>query len=290
VPFFATWKSLEPSPGVYDGSLLTIVNAYYPPKGLKNSITIATINTNVVEVPADLAGVAWDSPTMISRFNALQDFIFSQIPAVTLTAYCIGNEVDSTLVLAADVAAYQTFYEAARTHAQTLRPGLTVGVTMTMKGLIGPGKPLYQSLNQSSDVVAVTYYPLNNDFTVQAPTQVHADLAALMLAYPATPVFMKEIGYPSSAVCNSSEELQRQFVVEVFKAWDQYASRIPLLYFFLLSEWPQAQVDQLAAYYGAAMPEFKEFLRTLGMRTYAGSGTDKPAFVQLKAEAAARGW
>ena len=290
VPFFATWASLETAPGVFDGALLATVNAYYPPKGLLNSITIAPINTNIVEVPADLAGTAWDHPTMIARFNALQDFIFSQIPAVTLTAYCIGNEVDSTLTSAPAVAAYKTFYEAARAHALTLRPGLKVGVTLTMNGLIGPSKALYASLNAASDIVAVTYYPLNNDFTVKPPSQVAVDVDALMLQYPTTPVFMKEIGYPSSATCNSSEELQRQFVVEVFNAWDRYADRIPLLYFFLLSEWSQAQVDQLALYYGAATPPFKEFLKTLGLRTYPGAGADKPGFTQLQAEAHARGW
>ncbi len=290
VPFFATWASLETAPGVFDASLLDTVNAYYPAAGLKNSITLATINTNVLEIPADLVGTAWDHPTMIARFNALQDFIFSRIPAVTLTAYSIGNEVDSTLLSAPAVAAYRTFYEAARAHVLTLRSGLKVGVTMTLNGLIGPSKALYASLNAASDVVAVTYYPLNNDFTVKPPAQVQADVDALMLQYPATPVFLKEIGYPSSAICGSSEELQRQFVVEVFQAWDRYADRIPLLYFFNLSEWSPAQVDQLALYYGAATPEFKEFLRTLGLRTYAGAGTDKPAFTQLKAEAQARGW
>ena len=290
VPFFATWASLETSPGVYDGALLATVNAYYPPKGLKNSITIAPINTNVVEVPADLVGTAWDHPTMIARFNALQDFLFAQIPAVTLTAYCIGNEVDATLANAADVAAYKTFYEAARAHALTLRPGLKVGVTATLGALIGPSKELYASLNASSDIVAVTYYPLNGDFTVKPPAQVQEDVDDLMLQYPATPVFLKEVGYPSSATCGSSEALQRQFVVEVFKAWDRHADRIPLLYFLNLTEWSQAQVDGLALYYGAATPEFKEFLRTLGLRTYAGAGTDKPAFARLKAEAQARGW
>lgn len=290
VPFFATWKSIETAPGVYDGALLDTVNAYYPPKGLKNSITIAPINTNVVEVPADLAGTAWDDPALIARFNAMQTFLFSRIPAVTLTAYCIGNEVDATLSTAPAVAAYKTFYEAARAHARALRPGLAVGCTVMLSGLIGPSKALYQSLNASSDLIALTYYPMNADFTVKPPSQVPLDVDAALAAYPLQPLFIKEIGYPSSAICNSSEELQRQFVVEVFKVWDAHADRIPLLYFFLLSEWSQAQVDQLALYYGAATPAFKEFLKTLGLRSYAGAGADKPAFVQLVAEALARGW
>lgn len=290
VPFFATWKSLEPSPGTYDGTMLSVVNIYYPAVGLKNSITIAPINTNVIELPTDLVGTPWDSPTMIARFNALQDFIFAQIPAVTLTAYCIGNEVDATLASAADVAAYKTFYDAGAAHARSLRPGLKVGCTIQLKGLTGASKALFQSLNAQSDVIAVTHYPLGPGFLVLPPSSVRADLEAVLAAYPVTPIFVKEIGYPSSATCGSSEELQRQFIAEVFAVWDAHADRIPLLYFFLLSEWSQATVDTLAAYYGAATPEFKEFLRTLGLRTYAGSGTDKPAFTQLMAEAAARGW
>jgi hypothetical protein len=56
------------------------------------------------------------------------------------------------------------------------------------------------------------------------------------------------------------------------------------LNFFMLHDWSQATVDALAA------PEFKEFLRTLGVRTWPGSGTDKPAYAPLEEESAARGW
>jgi hypothetical protein len=37
-------------------------------------------------------------------------------------------------------------------------------------------------------------------------------------------------------------------------------------------------------------PTFLSYLGTLGLRTHAGSGTDKPAFAALMAQAKARGW
>ncbi len=46
---------------------------------------------------------------------------------------------------------------------------------------------------------------------------------------------------------------------------------------------------------GDPSPDFVEFLRTLGLRTDVGpgdglTGVDKPAFLRLLSEAAARGW
>ena len=43
-------------------------------------------------------------------------------------------------------------------------------------------------------------------------------------------------------------------------------------------------------YYRVKGGAFADFIGTLGLRTYKGSGADKPAFIALKAEAKKRGW
>jgi len=60
--------------------------------------------------------------------------------------------------------------------------------------------------------------------------------------------------------------------------------------FVWLSDQPPETVRWAEKYYGAKGGAFADFIGTLGLRTYSGSGTDKPAFVALKAEAKKRGW
>ncbi len=94
----------------------------------------------------------------------------------------------------------------------------------------------------------------------------------------------------SSEVNESSEADQTAFIREIFAAWDAYADQIQLISFTWLNDLPRASVQELEAYYGLKNPGFAEFLRTLGLRKYAGASTDKPAWSALAAEAEVRGW
>ncbi|MFC1975820.1 hypothetical protein ACFLXQ_05440, partial [Chloroflexota bacterium] len=156
--------------------------------------------------------------------------------------------------------------------------------------LTGESKDYAQSLNQHSDVILVTYYPRHNDGTVQEPTVVATDFQTLVSLYPQKQIFFSEAGYPSGTQCNSSEAKQAQFVREVFKAWDAHANQIQFIHFSWLTDLSEVSVAESTQYYDSVDPCFVEFLSTLGLRTYSGSGTDKEAFRTLKAEAEARGW
>jgi len=71
---------------------------------------------------------------------------------------------------------------------------------LLVDGLIGPHRAAMQTLNQSSDVILVTYYPLNPDFTVRDPeTAFGTDLDRLCRAYPKRPIVYLEAGCPTSA-------------------------------------------------------------------------------------------
>ena len=280
------WTDIETSPQVYGNAFLGVANVYYPARGVRLHLTLRPINTVRAEVPTDLAGLAWDDPQMILRFNQLLDFVFAQIPAVDLGVLAIGNEVDGVLLNASDYAAYNTFFQATRTHARSLRPGLRVGVTAMFDGLTGAPRDLLVDLNAAADFVSVTYYPMAAGL-VRAPTVVDGDFAALVALYPGKPIVVQECGYPSSPDSGSSEQMQRDFVLEAFRAWDAHAG-IEHLSFFKQTDWSDADVDGFLVYYGLATPEFRGFLASLGMRHY--DGTAKPAWNAFVAEAAARGY
>jgi hypothetical protein len=257
----------------------------------KVSLAFRAVDTTGPAVPPDLAQRPLDAPEVVARYNAAQDYVFGEIPDLSLSMYVVGNEVD--IPFGADAAkwgAYKTFFDGAAAHARTLRPGVLVGTVVTLAGATAHPE-LVTPILQNADFLGVTYYPLHADFTVRPVTDVRSDVDALVARYPSTPIFFREAGYPSSADVGSSPDQQAAFVAELFRSWDAHAARIPLLTFFTMNEYSPGALAQLAQYYRSSDPKFLAYLGSLGLRTYApGTGTNKPAWDALVRGAHARGW
>lgn len=285
------WDEIEVSPGVFDNPFLAIAEAYYPPNGIGVVLALSPIDTNVLRVPADLVGLPFDDPAVIARFDALIDWVFTQIPTLDLPALSIGNEVDAWLGTDATLwAQYHAFFTAVRAHVLSVRPGLNVGVKATFRGLTGAAQTFLADLDADADSIFATYYPLATDFTVLPTTAVRADLDDLCALYPGRAIELLEFGAPSSALLVSSEAVQALFVEALFGAWDAHASQIPLVVFDWQTDVSPAQLSQFEAYYGISDPNFLAYLGTLGLRTWPGSGTDKLGWTTLATELLIRGW
>jgi len=285
------WDDLEPRSGEYtaDPNWLAIANSYYAAEHVPLALTVSPIDTNRVRLPEDLRGRDFNDPEVIARFERLLDYVFTQVPEVDLTVLAIGNEVDATL--GADVEAweqYTEFVNAAAAHARTARPGLRVGVKLTMSGLAGETLGAARALNEQTDIILVTYYPLRSDFGVRQPSVVPGDFATIASSFPSRPIGFLEVGCPSSERLGSSEALQAEFVRYVFEAWDAHAGQIELLNFTWLTDAPEASVDEWSDYYGLRDDRFAAYLSSLGLRQ--SDGTAKVALDVLAAEARARGW
>lgn len=295
---------------------LAIANGCYPNSGTRLSLMLRPITTLTREVPPGFENMPWDDPAMIARFEAFLEHVFAKIPDLDITALAIGSEVDLHLVDVVTRGQYLTFYEAVADYARAsyaqLYPGkapLQITVEVTHKGLLDPGtQPYYQQLHAFSDVVGVSYYPLEGGL-VQDPSVVAQDFAALLALYPGKNLHFFQLGYPSgyysaaaypefaagsvTPVINSSAALQAAFIEAVFDAWDASASRIDLVSFTWMHDETEADVAAITSdpAFGGLQnppPDYVEFLRTLGLRTEAA--TDKPAWTRLADEAAARGW
>lgn len=285
------WTDIEATPGKYDNPFLGIADGYYSTQKTKILLLLRPVDTNRKQVPTDLRHRRFDDPVMIDRFKKLLDYVFSQIPRLELAALAIGNEVDGYLgTNASRYAEYRTFYEAARAYARTKRPGLRVGFSAMMSGLNDTARKPLQDMNAQSDVILVSYYPLNADFTVKDPAVVRPDWDRVAALYPKRTILFTETGYPSSDVCKSSEIKQAEFVRATFRAWDAHADQVESIVFSWLTDLSPATVKGFTDYYGFSLPAFNEYLRTLGLRTHSGDGQDKQAFIALKEEASARGW
>jgi hypothetical protein len=226
---------------------------------------------------------------VIERFNKLLDYIFTQIPDLDIVAFSIGNEIDGYLGTDAKKwAEYTDFYTATSAHARTLRPDLVLGTKGIFDEVTGDAAIYFQEINEYSDAIFVTYYPLNGDFTVREPSTVHDNFAKIVALYPDKEIYLLELGYPSSEICDSSEAKQAEFIAETFNAWDTYAEQIKAINFVWLNEIPSSSVRELESYYGFSNKGFAAYLGSLVFLNEDGS--EKAAFGQLKAEAEARGW
>lgn len=285
------WIGLEIAPGNCSNQQLPIANYYYPLRKLRIDLAINPVDTVGPQLPADLANRNYDDPLVISRFEQCLASVFSQIPKVTINALVIGNEIDAGLKNNADQwSHYINFFQAIRSYLKTNYPSLVVGTTSTFYGLIGTSKTQMLQINQFTDAVMVTYYPLYNTYLVKDPSIIASEIATMIGIYPSKTIYMMEVGYPSSSYNNSSEVKQSQFVSTFFSVWDTYATHIAFVSFSILTDRSQAYADQAGQYYGNGSKAFTEYVRTIGLFSYPSTGTAKQAYGTLKQQAKSRGW
>ena len=156
-----------------------------------------------------------------------------------IDSIAIGNEVD--VYLSANPTEWQpyaTFYGQASALIHSHFPSIRVGVTSTFGGAIdATNGPLISALNAVSDMFMMNYYPLNANFTPLDPSVVSADFAKILAAGPpGKPILLQEVGYPTSTALGSSEQMQAQFVTNVFSEWMKAGDKIEYLSFFLLHD------------------------------------------------------
>lgn len=294
-----TWKKLEPTQGNYNAQEwqgLAWWMTQSQRRSQVNYIGLQLINTTQREMPAGLETLAFDNAQVKARFHALLDKLIGLYKGRILYL-SIGNEVDAYLRDRAKVgddqwAAYQRFYEDAVLYVHKLDPAIKVGVTATADGALGQSPTQVTALNAKSDVLILTYYPLQYDsqfrVTVRDPSVVADDFKRMLTFAGTRPLVLQEVGYPSSTVNLSSEPRQAEFIRQVFAAWSQSGGqsgqRIPFLNFFPLHDFSAQMCADFTVYYGATgAPGFTDFLCSLGLRQ--ANGTPRLAWPTLVEEA-----
>jgi len=268
-----------------------ILYIYYPYFNIPVDLNIDPIETNVLELPSDIATLAFNDTIVITRFKTLLDSVFTHIPNLQLSSLVIGCEVDAYLGTdSARWTQYTSFYSTVSAYAKTLRPGLNVSCEAMYSGIIGAASKYLKALNVFSDCIGVSYYPLNMDFTVKPSSIVATDFLNVVNQYPSKPIYYYQLGYPSSASCKSSELLQAQFIQQVFQSWDKYSANIKMIDFTWLHDWSHASVDIWSKYYGISDTSFLAYLGSIGLQTWNGKGKDKLAFKELQCQAKQRGF
>lgn len=283
------WNEMEPAKGQYKDpyNVLMMSRTFYPKQNMKIALTLGPLDTNNNCMPADLKGKPFNDPEVIARYENATDYEFSQLQGVDIQSISIGNEVD--VYLGNDEQKwqqYQAFYSEVGRYLKSRHPGLKIGVKSTFAGLTKHNVDQVRSINSESDLVLVTYYPLNDDFTVRGPASPLEDFAKVVALYPNKEIDFRESGYPSSPLLGSSEEKQAEFVKQTFVAWDEQKDHVKLVIFMWLHDASPFQIDTWGRYYGFTDSKFLAYLGTLGFRTY--DGKDKIAWTTFQDQAKAR--
>jgi hypothetical protein len=121
-------------------------------------------------------------------------------------------------------------------------------------------------LNKELDFLALTYSPLNGDFSVQPPSAVPNDIEKMKRFASGRPIVLQEIAYPSSPVVNSSEEQQAEFYRIAFSELDKNSSQFEAVNWMLLADLSDTATKQFSQFYGLkGATKFEATLQTLGV-------------------------
>ncbi|MCA9357282.1 hypothetical protein H6784_04485 [Candidatus Nomurabacteria bacterium] len=288
VTFALAWDDIEKSEGKFENVWLKIANSYYDRK-VPISLEVNPIDTNNLRVPKYLKGKNFSSDELKNSYKKTIEYVAGETSNLNIKYFVIGNEVGAYLTdktMTWDE--YIDFLQAVIPVAKSFFPNAQVGVKVQFVNVLS-GE--VKKLNSLTDAVFVTHYMLEGDFgnlSVREPEKVFKDFGLLTTAYVDKKIAFLELGYPSSAKLGSSEELQSEFVKEVFMAWDFYKDSIQTINFFSLHDFTFSDVKKFTSYYGFKNSHFAEFLGSLGF-LYA-DGKPKVAFETLKKEAEARGF
>lgn len=226
-------------------------------------LTVGTIDTVKRRLPTDVAELRWNDPRMLSRFDAFLGKV-KQLGGSSITAISLGNEVNVYLESHPDeVDDYCDFLKHSQQTIARLFPKVPVGVTITcMDAMRKPD--LATKLQGSLPAAFFTYYPVAG-LKVSDPSATKAHFEFMLRTTGSRPVYLQEVGYPTSELLGSSEAKQAEFVRQVFVELDRHRDRVVFASYFMQMDLTKSLVEVFKTYYGISDPTFLSFLSTLGL-------------------------
>ena len=297
-----TWSNIEKKSflnkiSYHDDSSINIVEMHKR-KHIPAVITIAPFETMNTRIPKDLRKLPYDHPDVMMRFKAFIDWIYKITEGLEVEAIVFGNEFDIHLAFEAakgnnNWKALEGMVVQTKEYIKSLDRWKSVPFALepTFDGLMGASWKELQRINQHTDIIGVSYYPLNGN-AVHEPSILHEHLTDLFKVYPNKKIDFYQYGYPSSEKINGSLEKQRQFIESSFKYWDQYADKIRLITFTWLYDVKQTHIESMTSDTLQDITPTEAFVEFLGSLGLHGSeiGEEKPAFKELKKQLKNRGW
>ncbi len=294
LPLIFQWSEIDGNRGYDPDHLIPAIDLVLPDQQLALSLTISPIAADRRDLPPGLAGLPFDDPLVINTYIRLIDSLAKGITQTRIRYFLLGNEVDLYFSNHIDEwAHYIRFCEAIAPVARAaFGADCKIGAECTVGSTATAQLPYIQALNANLDVAVFTYYPINDQFIMQPVRVVSADLENLLQRLPGKRIMLEETGYATGTICQGSNQLQADFVKEIFSFWDRHPEQLECICFLWLTDLSLDLARQTAADYGVngspIEAAFVDCIRTLGMHTR--EGVAKPGFIVLKEQAGQRGW
>jgi len=214
---YVDWADLESAPGVLDEGEIEDRLDDLNVLGLKIFVNITVIDIGEYNLPADLSdgtgglapGIRLDDADVTARFGTLLDQLVPLLVERGVFLLGLGNEVDERLddAPAAERLAYAGFLAGARDRVNAIAPELPASATLTAPALLSDS-PTRQAIENSVDLVAFNYAPIDPDWFVLDEADIEADFRAVLDAAGAGPLVIQELSCPDAPLMGAGPAWQ----------------------------------------------------------------------------------
>jgi hypothetical protein len=279
------WAELDHSAGrvnlaVEPLPLLEKTRKTHPALFSGSVVNIQVVDTSIRTMPGDLAKKGFDDPAVIDRFSQVIAKLADYHKTFPINYVIVGHEADIYLTNHSNEAkAFETFYKSAVERIHGLMPGVGVGTSMTFDKVKG-NKALFDSINQYSDLIVYTYYPLGSGWQMRSLDDVKDDLQLLVTRAGGKNFAFLEVGYSANDLNGGSDDKQAKFVETVFRTLDPYrmSGKLKFLEYWMMFDFPPDQSRQVARAQGSSDKNMVAYLSSLGLRRYDAGGAKRTAW------------
>jgi len=213
--FFAltvSWSAAEPAPGKYNLAEITRTARLLRQSGATLHLDLPLVTETARDVPADLAGVAFDDPKLSLRLGQLLDALMPAL--LDFQSVSLGEAADVYFAGKPDeLRAYRRLFDGAVEFLAKKAPRLLVGVT-TMAPTESPAPEVAAALHAKSPLLLYIYCPFLKDrpFEQRGPDALEKDWPLLVKGAAGRPIAFPTVSYSSSPENGSSPGRQADFV------------------------------------------------------------------------------
>jgi hypothetical protein len=248
-------------------------------------VSLLTVDGVTDKRPSALKTIAWDHPTTIASMHSLLDTLLENL-GTELRYLSLGNEVDryvaaqpgqaaAFLAFAADAISY------ANTRAKVLPAHESLQTTVTWShsswttGALP--SPSAAPLLAASEVVMVSYAPMDDQLHAASSDVAHGDLPAMLKAIDGKPLVLASVSYPSSSLIGATEDAQAHFIDLLLLEVTAHRASVPFVAVNALHDpEPEACLARAASMGHEGSAELYAWWCSTGLRTR--DGEPKKAF------------
>lgn len=276
------WPELEPSPNSYDQAGFEQRLFEMKTQGLQPFLLISAYDSDGPVVPDDLAGLDFDDPELIQRFNNLMDWVIPMLVEYGGFLISISNEPDNSF---GEVPGLNNqileFLINVKEHIHQINDEMAVTVTFA-EGSLDEDKPGITAILAACDVASWNFYGAKSNFNnpdpyyyvAQTESEIKSDIQRMLDVSGEKMIVIQELGmFSGNTTLNSSQEIQRKFF-EVFFSEMKNQERMRAAFNFQLVDW-SPEVTQIfnEMLEDEGLPkefidQFAESLETIGLINY----------------------